>query len=328
MAIRIVFILLVFTSYGFADQAAFQTEGKVYSIGDLHGDLQSFRKALLAKKLIDKNDHWIGEDAHLVLVGDLVDRGPETRQLMEYVMSLEEKASKSGGKVHTLLGNHEYMVTAGVLEYIHYNDSHVFKDFKNTIYEKGIDGFKNAFKMNSIFAKWFRSRKVAIKINETIFVHAGLEKWAMNYTLDQINEMALDWLKYMQGVGDKPDDKTRWVIENHGPLWTRVFVDYETGKTTLTDSDLVLILNKFRANKIVVGHSTIKAMEDSVSHPTYGGKVILTDTGISSAYNFNISIFEHEKDGGTLAYKIARDFPRVIQTLKTDLKKVQCEALF
>ena len=80
-----------------------------------------------------------------------------------------------------------------------------------------------------------------------------------------------------------------------------VFVDYETGKMTLTDSDLNLILNKFGANKIVVGHSTIKAMDQSVNHPTYGG---------------------------TLANKVARDFPRVIQTLRTDLKKVQCAAFF
>ena len=308
----ILIVNLFFLSTSLANESSvYTTSEKVYSVGDLHGDLDSFRKALLAVRIIDKHDNWTADKAHLVLVGDLVDRGPETRKLMEYVMDLENKAKAMGGQVHTLLGNHEFMVTNGVIEYMHYNDATDFKDFRRTPYEKGVDGFLNAFKNDTVFAKWFRSRKLAVQINQTIFVHAGLDQWANHLTIAQINRMGKSWLEYFQGVGQKPNEKSRWIIENSGPIWTRVFVDYETGKNTLSFEDLKTILKKHKANKVVVGHSTIKSVQEAVSHPTYGGSVILTDTGLSKSYNLQISVFEHFEDGKTTAYKISRDFSRI-----------------
>lgn len=69
-----------------------------YVIGDIHGCLKEF-KALVKK--IEKND----SDAHFILVGDIVDRGPEELEMIRYAM---KHFNKPDGKYEMLLGNHEY----------------------------------------------------------------------------------------------------------------------------------------------------------------------------------------------------------------------------
>src|SRR5439155_828335 len=68
--------------------------------------------------LIDAQHHWTGGKATLVQVGDLLDRGPKPREVMDLVMSLEKEAAKAGGRVVSLLGNHEMMNIMGDLRYV------------------------------------------------------------------------------------------------------------------------------------------------------------------------------------------------------------------
>jgi hypothetical protein len=68
--------------------------------------------------VIDDDAHWNGGETHLVVTGDLLDRGPASRQAMELLMQLEEQALLAGGRVHVLLGNHEVMNLVGDLRYV------------------------------------------------------------------------------------------------------------------------------------------------------------------------------------------------------------------
>lgn len=81
--------------------ASIGDDRRVYAIGDIHG-----RADLLADLLrrIDADD--AGRDpcpTELILLGDLIDRGPQSRQVVEHALHL----TQSGAPIRCLTGNHE-----------------------------------------------------------------------------------------------------------------------------------------------------------------------------------------------------------------------------
>lgn len=77
-------------------------EGKrVYAIGDIHGR-NDLLQQLLAQ--IDADELARGpSDTHIIFLGDLMDRGPDSAGVIECAMALRD----SGRKVRFLMGNHE-----------------------------------------------------------------------------------------------------------------------------------------------------------------------------------------------------------------------------
>jgi hypothetical protein len=76
---------------------------RVVAIGDIHGDYDQFLELLVQTGLTNKKGGWTGGKAHLVQTGDIPDRGPDTRKIMDLVMRLEKQARKAGGQVHALM---------------------------------------------------------------------------------------------------------------------------------------------------------------------------------------------------------------------------------
>lgn len=54
---------------------------------------------------------------HLMIIGDIFDRGKDVPQIFWLFYKLEEEAAKAGGHVSFILGNHEPMVLANDLRY-------------------------------------------------------------------------------------------------------------------------------------------------------------------------------------------------------------------
>jgi hypothetical protein len=98
--------------------AAAAAAPRIVAVGDVHGDLTGFRKVLADAGLVDGAGAWTGGDALLVQIGDLIDRGPSMRGTLDFAMALEPAAAKQGGRVVTLLGNHEVLNLTGDLRYV------------------------------------------------------------------------------------------------------------------------------------------------------------------------------------------------------------------
>jgi serine/threonine protein phosphatase 1 len=78
-----------------------------YAIGDVHGlnnRLGALHKAILA----DISDH--AAPAHIVHLGDYIDRGPDSRGVIERLLVLQRDCKGSRIKVSCLIGNHEAML--------------------------------------------------------------------------------------------------------------------------------------------------------------------------------------------------------------------------
>jgi hypothetical protein len=87
--------------------------GDVYAVSDPHGHYAMFSQLLAANGLIDApNDdpstvRWTGGTAILVIAGDMIDKGPQSLEVIDLVRTLEADAPASGGRVIATMGNHE-----------------------------------------------------------------------------------------------------------------------------------------------------------------------------------------------------------------------------
>jgi serine/threonine protein phosphatase 1 len=86
--------------------------GRTFAIGDIHGDLDALFKLLACFPTLDKDDT-------LVFVGDYIDRGPKSAEVIDFIRKLPKNTP---AKVVALRGNHEdawlKVVTGGWPEFV------------------------------------------------------------------------------------------------------------------------------------------------------------------------------------------------------------------
>ena len=71
---------------------------RVYAIGDIHGSLRALRR-LIAECERDAD----GRPMRLVFIGDYIDRGPDSRGVVDYIMSCQSRLAE---KAICLMANH------------------------------------------------------------------------------------------------------------------------------------------------------------------------------------------------------------------------------
>ncbi|MCH2110986.1 MAG: metallophosphoesterase [Polyangiaceae bacterium] len=81
-------------------------EGSIDLVGDVHGELEALQRLLGVLGYSPDGRHPDGR--RLVFLGDLVDRGPDSRAVVEFVRGLVLR-----GLAQCVLGNHEYNLLVG-----------------------------------------------------------------------------------------------------------------------------------------------------------------------------------------------------------------------
>jgi len=98
--------------------AAWSGIERVVAFADVHGAHEELTALLQSVGVIDAELRWSGGKTHLVSLGDLLDRGADSRKVMDLLMRLQSEAAAAGGRVHVVLGNHEAMNVLGDLRYV------------------------------------------------------------------------------------------------------------------------------------------------------------------------------------------------------------------
>jgi len=140
--------------------------------------------------------------------------------------------------------------------------------------------------LNRTYGPWILNHNVAVKINDIIFVHAGITEPYSEMKLEDINKiyrMELDAIRSAVMTERMPRIPVyEMIFYNHpsGPLWCRDFV--RNNPENYKD-DVGRILNNLDANHMVVGHSPISTFGEK-GMKLYDGKIWAVDTGISDYY--------------------------------------------
>ena len=189
---------------------------RVVAISDVHGAYDAMVTTLQNVGILDADLAWAGGTARLVIVGDLLDRGPRSRDAMDLLMRLEGEAQAAGGYVHVLIGNHESMNMIGDLRYVSKEEYAAFADDEteeqrqrwfaayarrvatpqdearireqfDTQFPAGYFALREAFSSTGYYGKWLLQKPIVAVINGTAFVHGGLSPVVIDYGLDGIN---------------------------------------------------------------------------------------------------------------------------------------------
>jgi Calcineurin-like phosphoesterase len=202
------------------------------AIGDVHGDFDDFVTILQRGGLTDKQNHWIGGKTTFVQVGDLLDRGPKPREVMDLMMSLEKEAAQAGGRVVSLLGNHEMMNIMGDLRYVTAVNYASFADSDSEKRQKsayddylkwrgshaaliaelpqpmemteaewmarhplGFIEQREAYSPKGEYGKWLRGHAALAEVGGIVFLHGGIHPDFAKMKVDGMNSRIRDEIK-------------------------------------------------------------------------------------------------------------------------------------
>ncbi len=195
---------------------------RTYAIGDIHGHLDLLIEAH-ARIAADRRESGV-DDGPIVHIGDLVDRGPNSQGVIEYL-----RAGIAAGENWVVLkGNHDRMFT-GFLSDMGYQDEGLRADLSYLHYKIGgaetlaSYGIKNAAdrRIAPVHAEavaavpqahrdFLVSRPTSFVRGEVMFVHAGVRP---GVPLDAQTETDLLWIRGAFLID--PVDHGKLIVHGH-----------------------------------------------------------------------------------------------------------------
>ena len=191
------------------------TASRVVAFGDVHGAFDDWTQMLQELGVVDAELNWAGGNTHLVSLGDLIDRGPGSRKVVELLMKLDTQADQAGGAVHLVLGNHEVMVMTGDLRYVSAAEFAAFAadetpaereqfyaDYRRfntggdeaTVrrtfdeqYPAGFVALRKAFSQQGAIGSWLLQQPFVIRVNDKVYMHGGIAGESSEETLVALN---------------------------------------------------------------------------------------------------------------------------------------------
>jgi len=284
-----------------------QNVPRVIAIGDIHGDKDALVSVLRMASVIDAAERWTGGASHVVQLGDVPARGPQTRQALDLLMRLEQEALLAGGRVHALIGNHEVGVMWGDLRNVLPAEYEAFKgdgseqqlqaafereveslrkqgawpasaaereELRASWFERHPPGWvehRAAFRSSGHYGSWIRRNNAVIRINDSLFLHGGISPKYARTTRSTLNAAIRSELAT---VSDSPPPRSTELL---GPIWYRGLAE-DSGAAPASHVDAVLAFHGVR--HIVIGHTVTR----TAILPRYDGRVVNVDLGLSRFY--------------------------------------------
>lgn len=143
---------------------------RLYALSDIHGGYDRAVSLLTRWGLIAGSPaipdaaEWTGGDATLVVAGDLIDKGSQSVEVIDFFRTLEKSAASTGGSVVITLGNHEAEFLADP-----YNSK--ADAFDSELSSDGLDPC--AVATTEPRGIWLRSRALGARVGDWFFSHAG-----------------------------------------------------------------------------------------------------------------------------------------------------------
>ncbi|MCA0236062.1 MAG: serine/threonine protein phosphatase [Bacteroidetes bacterium] len=170
------------------------------AISDIHGCSVTFL-ALLDRLALGTTDQ-------LFLLGDYVDRGPDSKGVIDTIFKLQER----GYQVQCLCGNHEELVLQAAKGDFTGLDRWLLTDGKDTMDSFGV---KTIAEIPEKYLAWMQTLPYVIETNDYILVHAGLD-FSMPDPLLPSNRMC--WIRHWYGDIQYDWLGQRTIVHGHTPV--------------------------------------------------------------------------------------------------------------
>lgn len=233
-------------------QAAWEGVPRFLAISDIHGEYEALVEFLERAGVVDAAGAWTWGTGHLVVVGDVVDRGARVTECLWFLYRLEQAAERAGGRVHVVLGNHEMMVMRDDLRYV--NEKYT----SGIVRHVGVR-YQDLFGPEMELGRWLRSKPIALKLNDVLFVHGGLapELAARGLGIGAVNALGRASLD-LSSVALTFSDVPQLLLGSAGPLWYRGYLTARAGLyPATTPEEFDTLLRFYGARAMVVGHTDI-----------------------------------------------------------------------
>ncbi len=250
---------------------------KLAALSDIHGQYDIMRTLLRAHGVIDAQDRWAWGEGHLVIAGDIFDRGPQVNEALWLVHGLQRQALEAGGRVHFLLGNHEAMVLYDDLRYVHPRYLAIAERLGGT--------HADLYGPDTVLGQWLRGLPAIVRIGDSLFVHGGLSEAFAALDLDAESTNA----RFRDSLGLSRETIRGDVVldalyrGNSSPLWYRGYFKDET----LSQSDLDALVARWNVQRIIVGHTSQQQIES-----LFGGRVLAIDSSIKDGESGELLLIE------------------------------------
>jgi hypothetical protein len=268
----------------------YQTDGNVYVIPDIHGDILRFTELLIQLKIIKMSRtldekpviHWTAPPRTIVVqLGDQLDsldrrpsggRGTSNDwdigdlKVVElcYFLNILAKDT-NGSRFINLYGNHEYENLHGNFSYVSGRCKEIYGDGRRERFQPGSEYLK----------KYFSDRHVACVVNDILFSHAGIKIEHVDKV--KIAEMELTML-VEEGIR-LSEDTRNGVLGKEGCLWTRF---YTPDNFRSADAHASYVNRLLGTKLLVIGHNVNESSSNIYISP--GVNYIVADTGLSRVF--------------------------------------------
>jgi hypothetical protein len=274
---------------------------EIWAISDIHADYNALLTLFAGAKLIEPSPpsprevRWTGGFSTLVVVGDMIDRGPDAVDVLRLLITLHRRAPFHGGRVVVTMGNHEAEFLAnpenGAAE-----DADVGVD--RELIEAGYDLDATAEGDDNV-GRFMRNLPIAARVDDWFFVHAGNTQ---GQTIAQITAGVRAGVD-AAGFGAPVLSATTSILETKfttGPQWWEATGSPVDLLTTWTEA--------LGVRHLVMGHQPqAVAITGGVNRPKdimaseYGGLLFFIDTGMSIDVDKTGGALLHVTDVGTPA---------------------------
>lgn len=271
-----------------------QTRNRVIAIGDLHGDREIFLAILMTAGLIEyaadsKTLNWVGGDTVVVCMGDTVDSKregvvpssdfkdkPMEKELQIDIVYFDFHARKQGGRVISILGNHDIFAESGLFAgYVKNVDKKSYSGQRKQWYTPG-KGFSQMFG---------RTRNFIQIVEPCLFVHGSLvpEMFSLvpgKHPMDKVSYMNRTMKAYLKGETGVPgwfDTASRQGINPVESRRYAILPSDPTGRKALLREARKVTSLFPNIKYMVLGHTVV----DTISRE---GSIICTDVALSRAF--------------------------------------------
>ncbi len=273
------------------------------ALGDIHAQRESFLEILRALGIVGESLSWQAEDTRLVMLGDVCDRGYDSKSIYALLMKYQKDAPRFGSEVRFIIGNHEVMNMFGLSRYTRAEEYGSYREDETS---DGRHEFEKAFSAGGWLHDWLLGQHIILKVGPLIFAHGDLPVSFANTTVENIETATKRALREVLRQGRFSMLPDILFSEQTSILWCRQAQLY---KAPAYGAALSNFLERNNAKLYICGHTP---SEDGKFHLLYDKQYLCIDSAMT---------FEHQGIGRKSALLVEQGRARALYFTRSGIKE-------